>query len=140
MKIYLQIINNQILSYNTSWNSICNTEIEITEAKLEELNSIGHHKFNYIDGAIIFREEEVREENKQKNITAFRNYRAIKLAKYDLLRQGYLAGDYDPITGTHYLPLTEEEKLYRVALLNFTSQITSTTTENDYPQVPARLR
>ena len=75
---------------------------------------------------------------KQKG--AFRMWRAIMLAKYDVLRLNVQNGDIDPKTNQPYPEITDEEKQWRLAVLNFTDQITHETTEADYPQPPERLR
>jgi len=77
---------------------------------------------------------------KLANIDAFRKYRDEALKKYDILRQVVWAGDIDPKTMLPYAELTTEEKLWRVVMLNFTDQITASTTEADYPALPERLR
>lgn len=81
----------------------------------------------------------IEETIRLSKLADFRVFRAAQLAKYDILRQGFLAGDYDT-NGVPYPALSEEEKQYRLALLNFPPQITDKTTELDYPQAPVRLR
>jgi hypothetical protein len=77
---------------------------------------------------------------KLQNINSFRLYREELLKKYDILRINIQSGDYDPKTGEVYLPLSEEEKQWRVSMLDFTSNITHETTEESYPETPNRLQ
>lgn len=70
----------------------------------------------------------------------FRAHRDHYLAKYDILRLNVLNGDMDPATNQPYTPITQEEKQWRVTMLNFTNQITENTTASDYPPVPLRLQ
>jgi len=70
----------------------------------------------------------------------FRGFREPFLQKYDLLRINVQNGDYDPKTGEPYYPITEDEKQWRLTMLNFTNSITHETTEKDYPEIPERLK
>jgi hypothetical protein len=80
------------------------------------------------------------ENKKLVNIGSFRSFREELLKKYDILRINIQSGDYDPKTGEVYSPLSEEEKQWRVSILNFTNSITHETTEEDYPETPDRLK
>lgn len=71
--------------------------------------------------------------------SSFRMWRDLYLKKYDILRINIASGDIDPKTNSPYVPITEAEKQWRVAMLNFTDQITEATTKADYPPIPERL-
>jgi hypothetical protein len=75
----------------------------------------------------------------EQNKELFRQWRSKYLGKYDLLGLWVLRGDIDPITGLEYAPITDAERQWRVAVLNFTDNITAFTTPSQYPTVPTRL-
>jgi hypothetical protein len=79
------------------------------------------------------------ERKKNNNIAIFREFREKLLKKYDLLRINIESGDYNPETNLPYSPLTEEEKLWRIEMLNFTDTITHETIIEDYPNTPERI-
>jgi len=92
-------------------------------------------------GTGIIQTDEFMNENKSfENKIEFKAWRGEQLAKYDILGLCVARGDKDPKTGEIYGPITEEEKNFRVLILNFTGQITSNTTAADYPSIPTRLR
>jgi NifB/MoaA-like Fe-S oxidoreductase len=80
------------------------------------------------------------ENKKIEKISEFRSFREELLKKYDILRINIQSGDYDPKTGKVYSPLSEEEKQWRLSMLDFTDSITHETTEKDYPETPDRLK
>jgi len=77
---------------------------------------------------------------KLEKLNNFRLFREELLKKYDILRINIQSGDYDPKTSEVYLPLSEEEKQWRVSMLDFTDIITHETTEENYPETPDRLK
>jgi len=98
------------------------------------------HKYKFIEGEFVIDTSEINNAEIEMRKAAFRVWRATRMDKYDLLRINILNGDYDPLTGQHYPATTEAEKQWRIAVLNFTDQITASTTEADYPQPTARLQ
>ena len=70
----------------------------------------------------------------------FRQWRDYYLRKYDILRINILHGDLNPRNGLPYEPLTEDEKQWRVDMLNFTNYINENTTAQDYPKIPERIK
>jgi len=113
--------------------------IEISQSLYDDLvqNSI---LYKYINNNLVKDTSILDAQKLNDNILNFRAYRAEKLVKYDILRINILSGDLDPITLQVYSPLTNEEKIWRVNVLNFTESITQYTTENDYPTLPQRLK
>lgn len=70
----------------------------------------------------------------------FRQWRDYYLRKYDILRINILHNDINLRNGLPYEPLTEDEKQWRVDVLNFTNYINENTTAQDYPEVPERVK
>jgi hypothetical protein len=80
------------------------------------------------------------EREKLQKINNFRSFRENLLKKYDLLRINVQNGDIDPKTNLPYEPVSQEEKQWRLTVLNFTDLITKDTEEEDYPETPERLK
>ena len=114
--------------------------VNVSDALYNEIVENGHEGYFYEDGSFVKKQSYLDDVKKAKNIDVFRTWRAMTLAKYDLLRQCALNGDIDPNTGQPYPAITDAEKQWRVTVLNFTNQITHETTEADYPVPPERLR
>jgi hypothetical protein len=116
------------------------TTVEISQSLFDELTTNGHEGYFLENGQIIKKQSYLDLQQQSDNLDHFRRWRSAMLAKYDILRQCAINGDLDPSTAQPYSAITEAEKQWRVAVLNFTDQITHETTEADYPQPPERLR
>jgi len=116
------------------------TTVEISQSLFDELTTNGHEGYFLENGQIVKKQSYLDSLKQSDNLGHFRRWRSSVLAKYDILRQCAINGDFDPNTGQPYSAITEAEKQWRVAVLNFTDQITHETTEADYPQPPERLR
>jgi hypothetical protein len=114
--------------------------VEMSKTLYDDLIENGQEGYFLENGSVVKKQSYLDLRQKSENIGRFRRWRSVALSKYDILRQCALNGDIDPLTGQPYPPITETEKQWRVAVLNFTNQITHETTEADYPQPPERLR
>jgi len=124
-------------------NAIYKTQIEgINTLEIELSEEVIKNPQNYaiVNNKVIYQEQNfdllwlgIKKEN-------FRAWRSERLLKYDILRLNVFNEDIDPNTNTFYQPITEEEKQWRVSVLNFTNQITKDTTPNDYPTPSLRLQ
>ncbi len=76
---------------------------------------------------------------REQTLDLFRQWRERWLCKYDILRLNVLNEDIDPQTNQPYTAMTNEEKQWRLSVLNFTDLITDETQKSDYPTIPQRL-
>lgn len=140
------MIRHLLLSSDNRVLGIINTpqentvDVEISETVYNDMIENGHDDYSLENGQLAKKINYIEMRQRRSNMDDFRFWRAHKLARYDLLRQCALNGDIDPVTLQAYPAITEAEKQWRVAVLNFTDQITHETTEADYPVPSERLR
>jgi hypothetical protein len=132
--IIVEDTTNSIKSFSDKqFTLITGIETTVSNEIYDDLLENGVGLYFYENGVVVRKNEVLEQKKLERNLEKFRNYRALMFSKYDILRICIITGEIEG-------QLTEEEKQWRLDLLNFTEQITPETSPEDYPQVPLRLQ
>jgi len=132
--------NNNVLRFYAFEFDDATLSLELSDDEIDEIFGKSFYNYKVINNKFVYQYDRAILQEKNANTSRFRAWRERFLQKYDLLRQCALNQDIDPKTNLPYPAITEGEKQWRLAVLNFTDQITHETTEADYPQPPERLK
>lgn len=140
MIMYVSVnLNQNVVWFDASRVREDAIAVDLQDEKIEEIFTNGFKHYQFIKNEFIFLEDSAKQEKIDIIKSRFREWRAYQLQKYDLIRQCALNQDIDPKTNEIYPPFTEEEKQWRLDLLNFTDLINENTTIEDYPLTPTRF-